>query len=634
MKKHILCVFWCFCSVSILLAQHKRRVLVEEFTQASCAPCADNNPQLNATLQANAGFVTPIKYQTSFPGTDPMHYQTAADVNPRVSYYNVPGAPDLIENGKRFQQVVGTYSSSRIQSAYNNSTPVTLQLTHRLNAAFDSVLITVQVKSDNALSGDLRLHIAVTEAEIKFSNPPGSNGETQFFNIMRKLLPDANGISTGSFAAGQQKTYQLKWAIQNFYDLNQLEVVAWLQNRNTKEVFQSERSRPNTSVPGGNFGRILLGTNVAQQLICSPNFTPTFILRNIATTKMTTAKIAYGIDNAPAQVFEWQGELNSNATKTLQLPAVTFDKPGFHVIWLRLQETNHGKIINLVEASEQIQVNSFFESSTPLVNNNFENTPFPPEGWGLRNERSGIGFSLFNGGGANNSQFSVLHNFFDLPTGRSAEIILPECNLNTLAAWQLSFEHAYCQYEDIPNGILPSNDRLRVDVSINCGTAWTTVFDKAGSMLKTAAARSTTYTPLAGEWVSNEIDLSAWKGRENVLIRFRTTSDYGNNLYLDNIRMLPDISSAPEVGTITDLRLTPNPTAQNSTLYFTLARSGDVQISVTDVLGNTVISSAKEHLVSGVHQKELSLKEMPPGVYFVRIQQGNSHKTLRLVLSI
>ena len=54
-----------------ITAQPTRLVLFEEFTQASCGPCASQNPAFNALLAANSAKAISIKYQTSWPGVDP-----------------------------------------------------------------------------------------------------------------------------------------------------------------------------------------------------------------------------------------------------------------------------------------------------------------------------------------------------------------------------------------------------------------------------------------------------------------------------------------------------------------------------------------------------------------------------------
>ena len=209
-------------------AQYQRRVLIEEFANASCGLCAAQNPAFNATLKANEQYLSPIKYQTNWPGFDPMNQQTQAEVVPRVTYYGVAGVPYGRQNGTLEICPMTSYTSAMIQAAYNTLTPVTITLTHSLTANYDSVLISVSVKSDDSLAGNLRLRVAVLEEEMIFESAPGSNGEKDFFQIMRKMLPNSGGTVTGDFSAGETKTYSFVWPLAYIYDLNQVGVSAWL----------------------------------------------------------------------------------------------------------------------------------------------------------------------------------------------------------------------------------------------------------------------------------------------------------------------------------------------------------------------------------------------------------------------
>jgi len=74
-------------------AQAQRLVLVEEFTQASCPPCASQNPGFNDLIDANPDKIRSIKYQESWPGVDPMNAQNPTQVATRTSYYGVNAVP-------------------------------------------------------------------------------------------------------------------------------------------------------------------------------------------------------------------------------------------------------------------------------------------------------------------------------------------------------------------------------------------------------------------------------------------------------------------------------------------------------------------------------------------------------------
>ena len=43
------------------------------------------------------------------------------------------------------------------------------------------------------------------------------------------------------------------------------------------------------------------------------------------------------------------------------------------------------------------------------------------------------------------------------------------------------------------------------------------------------------FTPTAGQWRAELVDLAAYEGDPSVIIAFENVNGYGNNLYIDNI---------------------------------------------------------------------------------------------------
>lgn len=593
---------------------HQRRVMVEEFTNASCPPCASNNPPFNATLVANADKVTPLKYQVWWPGFDPMYEHNKADVGVRVAYYAVSGVPNGIENGVNFG-VPGGYTAEKIDEAYNTLTPVTIAITHEVAADLSGVNVTVKVKSDEAISGDLRLRVAITEEELLFATAPGTNGEKEFTNVMKKMLPDAEGSKIESFTAGEEKTYTFTWVPANYYNLNSIGVVAWLQDDDTKDVWQSNLSAPNTTIPGGNFGKVQLTTAQLSKLTCASTFTPAFTLKNVATTGITSADILYNVDGGAWLPYQWTGTLNSNITTPVTLPDVVFTTGGTHRVKVQIVNTSAGLQLNQVDGSNTALVHAMYETKPIPSVNDFEGATFPPEGYGIKNEGSnGWKYISQASGGYGSSAKSLACDFYNIPTGKTVELYLPRMDLTGVTNAKMTFDHAKSYYSttDI-------DDRLRVDVSINCGTNWTTVFDKKGLDLATAPLSLPQWLPTDDSWVSNEIDFTQFVGQAEVLVRLRGTSDFGNNLYMDNINVAAT-SGVNNVPGLADATIVNNPTASTSELRFALEQPQSLSLMVYNVDGSLVQSMHLGDLPSGDHVAPLDATQLPSGSYRVVLQ--------------
>lgn len=625
MKKLTLLLALAFGLALSVQAQHDRRVLIEEFTNASCGPCASQNPSFNTLLDANADLITPIKYQVWWPGFDPMYNQTKQDVDPRVAYYGVNGVPNGFVNGAGITNDCGYYDNApacldadEITGAFNTTTPVAISLTHAISADFKSVNIDVAVTSDVALSGNLRLRVAVVERAISFLAAPGSNGEKDFSHVMRRMLPDADGSATGAFAAGETKTFYFNWQMANFYDLNEVAVIAWLQNDDDHEVWQSAQSLPNTTIPGGNYAKVNLSAAASYKLTCESNFNPTFNLKNVGTLPLTSADIEYRVDGGVWSTYQWTGSINPNLQTSVALPTVVFTEGGAHSIQIFISNTNNGTQINQVDASGTITVNAFFEATQPPVADGFEDSDFPPAGWGLKQSTAGDVWEHAGIGAYDASAFSAAVGFYAIQSG-TMEMYLPKLNIlsNSGQNW-LTFDHAYTYYV---SGADVFVDRLIVEASINCGTNWTVLYDKQGDDLATAPAQAASFVPTGDQWVVDSISLDDFAGQE-ILVRFRAVSGYGNNLFVDNVNIAMT-SGVQNLLSLSGFTVQPNPARAAAELRFALDRSENLQMQVFGMDGALVESRQLGNLVAGQHVVALDGARLAAGSYRV-VLKGQS----------
>jgi len=252
---------------AFLVWAQQRLVVIEYFTNASCGPCAIYGPPVHSTVKANSNKVVYLEYHTNWPGYDPMNQHNPTEVSARVSYYGVIGVPHAVMDGNYLNDHPAiVVTQSNINTRYGVSSPLNLNLTHTITPAGDSIYVTLEIiPVDTVIAGapgKLKARIAVIEREIKFLTPPGTNGETDFLHVMKKMLPNANGITlSDTLYPGDTIRITQSWKLQNIYNLGEVGAVAFIQDDQNKAIHNGAYSAPNLPftmhlVPAGNWARI------------------------------------------------------------------------------------------------------------------------------------------------------------------------------------------------------------------------------------------------------------------------------------------------------------------------------------------------------------------------------------------
>lgn len=222
-----------------LMAQAKKYVIFEHFTQASCGPCASQNPAMQATLNANVGRVHHIAYHTSWPGYDPMNLYNPSQVSDRVSYYGVTGVPDVVALGNKYQGSPTGVTQTLVDNLASDASPIRVIVTESSNGTTRTVLVKV-FTVDSVAAVNHKVRVAVLESMINYTTPPGSNGEKNFPNVFRKMIPSTAGETFLLPALGDSAeftfTYDLDLAT---WDTTRIYTCAFIQNDITKEILNS-----------------------------------------------------------------------------------------------------------------------------------------------------------------------------------------------------------------------------------------------------------------------------------------------------------------------------------------------------------------------------------------------------------
>lgn len=319
MKKITITSIIVLISIMEMLGQStKRLVLLEEFTNTGCAPCARFAPTLDSLLMVRLGDVISVKYHFYYPNpNDPFYLQDKENLKERGEFYEITGVPSVLIDGIQYSASASVISDKIDQlmqedPLFNFNIISTIQ-EHKLELNVDYTPLS------EINNGNLRLFVAVVEEEINLETP-SPNGETHYINTVRKLLPDAKGYSIASNLE-KNKTYshKINWDIKGFYNEKELGLIAFIQDISTKEILGTVYASRTTDQ--NEAAKVILVQDTPDK-ICAPHYTAKIMFRNMGKNNITNAKINVEI-NGKTQTTDWQGNLAYLETATLTTPDFT-----------------------------------------------------------------------------------------------------------------------------------------------------------------------------------------------------------------------------------------------------------------------------------------------------------------------
>jgi PKD repeat protein len=131
-------------------------------------------------------------------------------------------------------------------------------------------------------------------------------------------------------------------------------------------------------------------------------------------------------------------------------------------------------------------------------------------------------------------------------------------------------------------------------VSTDCGTNWSTVYNKTGNTvatgnLPTVDPVTTLFTPTSTQWRQETIDLTSYVGQSNVIIGFKNIAAYGNRLFIDNINITGTVVTTAPTASFTSTPATSSCTGQ--TVQYTSTSTGNPATYLWNFAGGTPATS-------------------------------------------
>ncbi|MFO0434623.1 MAG: S8 family serine peptidase, partial [Sphingobacteriaceae bacterium] len=285
--------------------------------------------------------------------------------------------------------------------------------------------------------------------------------------------------------------------------------------------------------------------NAFQAMQCAANFTTyppiaNFYALTRNTCPNTNIQFTDSSMYAPT-TWTWNFQGGTPATSTSSNPSVMWATPGVYNVTLTAGNANG--------TNTKIKT-SYITVAGPIalpLQEGFQLTQFVPAGWSTYNidndsvfwkRKIGVGGFTVNASAA----CAMFNDYDEDATGMREDIRTPRYNFSNVANARLRFDVAYKQYDNTAN-ITPQNpfsDTLEVRLTTNCGTNWTSIYNKGGQTLSTSPGtlQANVFVPTATEWRRDSIIISSQAGfQSSVMFAFTNRGHYGQAMYVDNINI-------------------------------------------------------------------------------------------------
>ncbi|MEM6342644.1 MAG: right-handed parallel beta-helix repeat-containing protein, partial [Bacteroidota bacterium] len=210
-----------FAMDDFFIGESNKKVLLEHF---SSSDQMEANEQVRDLVTPLADFIVPIQFYIK--AGDLFYDQNPAGPRARALYYSISETSMAIVDGQDFIGRTPELSSDVLETSLLKESPISIDIDTTITAS-------ISISSSRDIAEELIVQLAVVE-----------HTEEQPY-VLRKFLPDAAGTSYPELVEGITESLNLSWPANDILapadiveNYDSLEVVVFVQNRETKEIYQ------------------------------------------------------------------------------------------------------------------------------------------------------------------------------------------------------------------------------------------------------------------------------------------------------------------------------------------------------------------------------------------------------------
>ena len=259
--------------------------------------------------------------------------------------------------------------------------------------------------------------------------------------------------------------------------------------------------------------------------VCPGTLEPAVEVRGIGTEEITSVRIRLSIGQA-TETRTFAVKLSQGERDTVYFTTA--------VLAAGATQTFEAEVLEVNGASDELASNNRSTvtaltttlADLPLLEE-FTDAPFPE--WTVTNPDNSFTWAHQSAGG------SMAIKAYDYDqTGESDALLTPLFDATGQNNLLLQFDVAYARF--------PGNndERLTVLLVDDCSNGLSggeVIYEKEGNDLATAPDNYDGFVPRTADWRRETVALNAWANRPNLRLAFVFHSNYGNNIYLDRVRL-------------------------------------------------------------------------------------------------
>ena len=591
-----------------------RMVFIERFTSWTCGPCASNNPTMEAFINGlDADKIVGIAYHMNWPapGNDGYYLYNPADNTSRRSFYSINSIPQARMDG--ILSIQSPYSNAGLTANFETRTnllsPITVILT---DSTFgDSIRVRARIYCEVYLPNpSVLVHFSIQERHNHFSSPPGTNGETDFYDVMRRMNNGGSGHAATLYP-GQTTIIE-----KTFYKdpiWNQAEVMPIVFVQRGQEILNAAKKTANfTLIPNSPFRSVVQGQSQ------SASYDLQIPVTSAGYNSAVTLTAEVDPPNAGITVSFPGGNVISSFPANFSVQVNSSASVPVNDYRIIITGTNsNGKVhktsVTYLVGRNFVTVNT----SKPLLQFKVDGTTYTNSAffnWDVNSSHTLTAISP-QVSGSTRYVFTSWSN-----GGDTNQTINVSSNISTYTA---NFKTQFKLITSVSPGGMP--------VTVTGGNLF---YDSASAV---------TFAPTPSQLTYNGKDyyFQRWNGSGNGSYsgtQLNPTITNMNNVIVeaavyDTIAPIGIHNLNTGVPVVYELHQNfPNPFNPVTKIKFDLPQQSNVNIRVYDIIGNEVARVYNGELTAGFYEVDWNASDFASGVYFYRIDAGDYSSVKRMVL--